>query len=91
MWRGRQARIQVHCTRKSSGVKLGLIGSRRVEPILDRVSDAYGVMLALDRKDLPPAGPETLQRKLTISEIPGLEVYAAIARCDGLPFERRGR
>lgn len=81
VWHGTQASVQVHCKRVGPrGVTLGLVGSRRVEPILDRVGRAYGVSLALDRESLPPAGPALLERKLRIEEIVGLEVNAAISR-----------
>jgi signal transduction histidine kinase len=81
VWRGTEASVQVHCKRSGPrGVTLGLVGSRRVEPILERVGRAYGVLLSLDRKSLPPAGPALLERKLRIKEIVGLEVNAAISR-----------
>ncbi len=82
VWEGGEASVQVHCTKPASqaGVTVGLVGSRKVEPILDRVGRAYGVQLALDRTALPPAGPAVLERKLRIDEIVGLEVNAAISR-----------
>jgi signal transduction histidine kinase len=76
--RGR-AEIQVHCTRSSGGVTLGLIGSRDIGPILQRVGGAYGVALALDRESLI-SGPDALERKLAIGEIAGLEVFASVSR-----------
>lgn len=81
VWQGGEAHVQVHCKRSSPrGVTLGLVGSRAVEPILERVGRAYGVDLALERQSLPPAGPALLEHKLRIEEIVGLEVNAAISR-----------
>ena len=79
VWKGGHARIEAHCARSSSGVTLGLVGSRAIGPILDRVGSAYGVALALDRSQLP-SGPGVLERKLSIEEIAGLEVNASISR-----------
>jgi len=71
------ARIQIHCARSSSGVTLGLVGARDVEPILRRVGAAYGVALSLDDS---PSETGALVREIDIVEIPGLEVKAAISR-----------
>ncbi len=80
VWRGNDASLQAHCKRVGPrGVTLGLVGSRKVAPILERIGRAYGVQLALDRNSLPPAGPALLERKLRIREIVGLEVSATIS------------
>src|SRR5262245_41273573 len=71
------ARMQIHCARSSSGVTLGLVGARDVEPILRRVGAAYGVALSLDDS---PSESGALVREIDIVEIPGLEVKAAISR-----------
>jgi two-component system, NtrC family, nitrogen regulation sensor histidine kinase NtrY len=72
--------VEVHCTRRSGEVTLGLVAARRVEPILERVGRAYGVELALDPKKLPPDGPNYLTRKLDVAAIPGLQVHAAVSQ-----------
>lgn len=78
--RGGRPYVEVHCTQTSGGVTIGLVGSREVEPILDRVGRAYGVQLALDPDELPAPGPAYLTRKLEVGAIPGLEVHAAISQ-----------
>src|SRR5690606_12078025 len=45
-----------------------------------RVGRAYGVQLALDPAELPPAGPAFLTRRLEVDAIPGLQVHAAVSR-----------
>lgn len=79
-WREHRARLVVHCARTSSGVTLGLVGARRVEPLLERVGRAYGVALTLEGGSDPTPGPESLVRQLRIEEIPGLVVNAAVSR-----------
>jgi signal transduction histidine kinase len=79
-WRDRQARLEVHCSQKRGSFSLGLIGARNVEPILERVGKAYGVVLTLEGSGYPAVGPGALERKLRIAEIPGLEVTASMSR-----------
>ncbi len=78
VWRKGEATIEVHCSRSSSGVTLGLIGARKIEPILERVGKAYGATLRLRGGQGPGPGPGSLERTLTIQEIGGLEVDASI-------------
>jgi signal transduction histidine kinase len=78
--RGREASMQVHCAESRGGVTLGLVGSRRVEPILERIGSAYDVTLTLATGEAPAAAQDVLERRLRIGEIPGLEVNAAISR-----------
>jgi two-component system nitrogen regulation sensor histidine kinase NtrY len=80
VWRKGEATIEVHCSRTSSGVTLGLIGARKIEPILERVGNAYGATLRLGGGKGPPPGPGSLDKTLTIDEIGGLEVDASISR-----------
>jgi signal transduction histidine kinase len=70
--------FEVHCRKASGKVSLGLIATRRIRPILDRVGAAYGVELSL-KDDTAPA-PELKTRRLSIREIPGLEVTATISQ-----------
>jgi len=90
---GEETHIEIHCTRSSpvvtkkssvtgkpEALMVGLVASRRVKPILERISRAYGVMLALDPADLPTAGPGFITEQLTIAELPGLTVHAAVSR-----------
>lgn len=79
VWKSGRAHLEVHCARASGGVSLGLVGSRGIGPILERVGRAYGVTLALDRAHLPD-GPAMLERTLAIEDIQGLDVHASISR-----------
>ncbi len=79
VWKSGRAHLEIHCARESGGVSLGLVGSRGIGPILERVGRAYGVTLALDRAHLPE-GPAMLERTLAITDIGGLDVHASISR-----------
>ncbi len=74
---GADARLEVHCRHGSGKEVLGLVATRRIGPLLDRIGRAYGVQL--DLRD-EAAGPEVMARRMRIDEIPGLEVTAAISR-----------
>jgi signal transduction histidine kinase len=80
VWREGQAQMQAHCARTSSGVTLGLVGTRDVGRILLRVGSAYGVTLSLAGEGGPPPDPDALERELSLPEIPGLEVKATASR-----------
>ncbi|MBI4705553.1 MAG: HAMP domain-containing protein [Deltaproteobacteria bacterium] len=79
--------IESHCARTSGAVALGVVGSRLVAPLLGRVGSAHGVSLSLGPSAPPgrgqpaPGPPETqvMRRRLSIPEIPGLEVTAAVS------------
>lgn len=70
--------IEVHCARTSAGITVGLIGSRKVAPILDRVGRAYGVELSMS--DPGPDDEMTRRRRFAVKEIAGLQVTASVSR-----------
>ncbi|AKT36789.1 two-component sensor kinase [Chondromyces crocatus] len=77
--------LEVHCARTGHGVTLGLIGSRKIGPLLERLGAAYGVALAtpMDGKIDPPALTSTsaeVVRLLEIPEVQGLRVVASVSR-----------
>ena len=78
--RGGEATIEVHCTRESNGVTVGLVGWRKVAPMLQRISRAYGVALAIDEGGALGKDHHQLVRKLPIQAIQGLTVRATISR-----------
>jgi signal transduction histidine kinase len=80
VWDNGVAKMQAHCALTAGGVTVGLVGSKMVAPILDRVGHAYDVALALSRDELPNAGPGSLRRKLQIADIEGMVVHASISR-----------
>jgi hypothetical protein len=77
---GREASLESSCSRAGAGVSLGLVGSRRVGPILERIGRAYAVRLWLTGAPAPAHEPDALERRLRVESIPGLEVTAAISR-----------
>jgi signal transduction histidine kinase len=79
-WRGREASLETHCSRGGKGVTLGLVGARRVAPMLERIGKSYGVRLWLTGSAAPPHEDPTLERRLRVEGIAGLEVTAAISR-----------
>ncbi len=80
IWKQDEALLQVHCSRASGGYRLGLVATRSVTPILDRIGKAFGVALVLDAGKRPKPGPEMLVQKLKVNEIPGLELTASVSR-----------
>jgi len=80
VWEDGQAKMRAQCALSSGGVTVGLVGSKAVEPILERVGNAYGVALALDSDDLLDASRGSLRRKLQIADIEGMVVHASISR-----------
>jgi two-component system, NtrC family, nitrogen regulation sensor histidine kinase NtrY len=77
-WRAGEPTLTVACRRASGDRQLGLVASRRIRPLLDRIGNAYGVQLGLAADPAPP--PELMVKSLVIEEIGGLEVTAAISR-----------
>ncbi len=80
---GAEAAIELHCARSSSGVTVGLVGSRKIGPLLDRIGEAQAVRLTLasgEPEGGADGGATTLRKRLAIPEIDGLEVTATIDR-----------
>ncbi len=83
--------IEVHCARTAAGHRLGLVASKRIAGILDRIGRAYGVGLALKgdaaatrREDAASAQRmhrrNDVVRELTSAGVPGLAVVATVSR-----------
>lgn len=85
---GGEPSLEVHCARSGQGVTLGLVGARRIGPLLSRLGAAYGVRLATlpDGEAAPkePAGPAggdgEVVRVLPLPEVQGLRVMASVSR-----------
>lgn len=80
VWEDGVAKMRAHCALQSDGLTVGIVGSKAVQPILERVGKAYGVALALSGDDLANAGQGSLRRKLQIADIEGMVVHASISR-----------
>lgn len=87
---GKPPSMEVHCSRSSSGVTIGLVGARRIDSILRRVGEAYGVglQIAPATKLPPPAGDVSLS-VIEVPEVVGLSVLATVPRAPLVAALRR--
>ncbi len=77
------ASMEVHCARSSNGVTVGLVGARRIAPLLERVGKANRVRLGAVEEGTPPAAIENADevvRVIDLPEVSGLRVVASIPR-----------
>ncbi|NUP07860.1 MAG: HAMP domain-containing protein [Polyangiaceae bacterium] len=74
--------IEVSCARTVHEYTLGLVASRKIESILERVGRAHGVTLtAIDPEgDVPTASRRQAVRVMQLTEVPGLAVVATMPR-----------
>ncbi|MGK4009029.1 ATP-binding protein [Sorangium sp. So ce1036] len=79
---GGEASLEVHCALSAHGVTLGLVGARRIGPVLARIGEAYDVELsaASEGEPAPRGGEAEVARLLHFAEIPGLHVVASVSR-----------
>ncbi|WP_437755743.1 sensor histidine kinase [Sorangium sp. So ce1389] len=79
---GGEPSLEVHCALSSHGVTLGLVGARRIGPVLARIGDAYDVRLTAAREGQPPprSSEAEVARVLHFPEVPGLDVVASVSR-----------
>lgn len=79
---GGEPSMEVHCARSSSGVTVGLVGSRRIASILHRVGTAY--LLKLDVVDpsapAPASDDDEAVRAIDFAVVSGLKVVARVPR-----------
>ncbi|MBK8253096.1 MAG: HAMP domain-containing protein [Polyangiaceae bacterium] len=76
------ASLEVHCSRSSNGVTIGLVGARKIATMLERVGAAYGVSLSAAKagSEAPRADPEYVVRTIEMRDVDGLNVYAEVPR-----------
>jgi two-component system, NtrC family, nitrogen regulation sensor histidine kinase NtrY len=79
---GGELSLEVHCARSGNGITLGLVGARRIGPVLSRIGAAHGVRLAAAApgEPAPRSGEDEVVRALDLAEIPGLRVVASVSR-----------
>ncbi|KYF73820.1 sensor histidine kinase [Sorangium cellulosum] len=79
---GGEPSLEVHCALTGHGVTLGLVGARRIGPVLARIGEAYDVRLTAAREGQPAprSGEAEVVRVLHFPEIPGLDVVASVSR-----------
>ncbi|WP_437953054.1 ATP-binding protein [Sorangium sp. So ce296] len=79
---GGEPSLEVHCALSRHGVTIGLVGARRIGPVLARIGDAYHVRLTATPEGgpAPRSGEAEVVRVLDFPEIPGLDVVASVSR-----------
>ncbi|WP_437967502.1 ATP-binding protein [Sorangium sp. So ce260] len=79
---GGEPSLEVHCALSRHGVTIGLVGARRIGPVLARIGDAYHVRLtaAAEGQPAPRSSEAEVVRVLDFTEIPGLDVVASVSR-----------
>lgn len=79
---GGEPSIEVWCARSRHQYALGLVASRKIEAILERVGRAHGVKLApIEPGTTPPASsPRQTVRTMELREVPGIAVVATMPR-----------
>jgi signal transduction histidine kinase len=76
--------MEVHCARSSSGVTMGLVGSRRIASILDGIAGAYLLKLvAIDpAAPVPHSDADFSVRAVDFTVVSGLKVVASVPRAE---------
>lgn len=77
-----EASIEVHCALAKNGITVGLVGSRKIAPMLERIGGAYRVGLAVvdpSTAALPVTG-DVVVRPLDFAVVSGLKVVATVPR-----------
>jgi signal transduction histidine kinase len=78
---GAEAIMEVHCSKSSGGVTVGLVGARRIAPILERIATAHGVGLrVLPPGKAPGSDADAVLRIIDVAEVPGLRAVASVPR-----------
>ncbi|HVU00987.1 MAG TPA: ATP-binding protein [Polyangiaceae bacterium] len=69
--------IEAHCARTYQGTTLGLVGARRLDAVLARVSAAQGLSLSFER---PKDVRAVLVASVDLPELPGRPLHATVSR-----------
>lgn len=79
---GGEPSLEVHCALSRHRVTIGLVGARRIGPVLARIGDAYHVRLTAttEGRPAPRSSEAEVVRVLDFAEIPGLAVVASVSR-----------
>jgi two-component system, NtrC family, nitrogen regulation sensor histidine kinase NtrY len=74
--------MEVHCVRAGSGAAIGLVGTRKIDAILERVGAAYRVKLIVVAPGAraPASDVDALIRPLSSPVVAGLDVVASAPR-----------
>jgi signal transduction histidine kinase len=74
------AALTGQCVAGSGSRTVGLIGARHIDPMLNRMSKAYGVRLALHGSPGAQLGPDDIPREVVIDEAVGLRLVVIKSR-----------
>jgi signal transduction histidine kinase len=79
---GGEPSMEVHCSRSSNGVTVGLVGARRIAKILKRIGDVYRVRLDLvdPGAPVPKSDDDVVVRAVDFTVVTGLKVVASVPR-----------
>ena len=79
---GGEPSMEVHCARSSNGVTVGLVGSRKIAGILERIGAAYRLKLTVvdASAPAPPSDDDTTVRAVDFAVVSGLKVVASVPR-----------
>ncbi len=74
--------LEVWCAQALRSTKLGLVGARKIEGILERVGRSHGATLAAidPSASAPPSSPVQEVRVVEVADVPGLKVVATLSR-----------
>ncbi len=75
--------METHCAHSSAGITIGLVGARKVTPILVRIGEAYGVKLRVagpSESPVPVSNSEVSLRMLSLPMLSGLTVVVELRR-----------
>jgi signal transduction histidine kinase len=70
------------CAAHAGNRTVGLLGARHIQPVLERLSKAYGVRLALEGTPDATVLPNEIAQQIVIDEAAGLRVIVAKSRLD---------
>jgi two-component system, NtrC family, nitrogen regulation sensor histidine kinase NtrY len=81
---GAETSMEVHCSRTSNGVTLGLVGERRIAKILERIGHAYRLSLSVGDPKVraPKSSADVIVRNLDVKDVEGLRVVARVSRAE---------
>jgi signal transduction histidine kinase len=72
--------MEIACVTSAQGVRLGLVGTRRLAPLLEWVGRSFSVELSTPALESARLGPDVLERDLPLPEVEGLRVVVRAKR-----------
>lgn len=73
--------LEAFCTHAEAGVEVGLVGSRRVDAILERIGASHAVKLEVGRGNPPPTNsPDVVVRVVDVKDVAGMRVIVTTTK-----------